>query len=307
MFCRAHFGRAAPLGALLFLVAPPVALASSGTITVSLHGGSFHHGYTLTALGTACNSTAASTELTFSKPVPSGDESHDYSGANDSSCHTASNLSSGSVSLNFGSLGKISVTLKKHGPLKRGTVPHGCSGPKPLTQVATAKGTFRVSIDKSFFGSVNKHEVSAVLSKDDYSCRPTGGSKTVSLAATFPPTGSTTFVATRTNHGPAFLEALKVGAVSSTVDAVNIVTLFGGGSHFNAKPNLSSGTVKAHGKYFSGHLTFTAKPSCHGDVRTGRLSGKLNVFIDLVGKMTLKGSSAESATLGTGSGAPCSK
>jgi hypothetical protein len=310
---RLHLGGAALLGAALCLAVPSVALADA-TAAVVYGGPEFtvgpmkvEHGYTASAGGFSCGTHHAGGTVTFTKVGKGWSEIHSFGGANNATCQIAGNLASGTLKFKVHDV-TVNIKFRKKGHAKTGTVPAGCSGPRPKTQPGIATGTVRISISKSFFGSLRLSRAKASVTKVAYTCSgpPNSFKKTTFLSA-FEGTESNAaiLIASQPPRGARTVSIIK-SVAHANMFASHILTLTGGSSLFSGRPDLSSAKINGTGK-LKGHLTFNAKPSCKGNDRTGTLSGSLVARLDLIGRVTIKENKKAPPTLSrNATGAPCS-
>lgn len=303
---RLHLRRAALIVATLCLALPSVALADGGP-EFTLGPVKVKHGYTATADGFGCGTKFAGGTVTFTKLGRGWSETHSYGGANNATCQIAGNLASGTLKFRFHGVA-VNIKFRKQGHAKTGAVPAGCSGPKPKTQPGIATGTVKITLSKSFFGSVSLRRVKASVTKLAYTCtgEPNSVKKTTFLNA-FAGTESnaTILSASQPPKGPRVVSIIK-SVAGASMSVSHIITVTGGSSLFSAKPDLSSAKVSATGK-IKGHLGFKATPSCKGHTRTGTLSGSLVASFDLIGRVTIKENKTSPPTLSrNATGGPCS-
>jgi hypothetical protein len=303
---RLHPGRVALIGMALFLAAPSVALADGGP-EFTIGPVKVKHGYTATANGFSCGTKFAGGTVSFTKVGKGWTETHSFGGANNATCQIAGNLASGSLKFKFRGV-SVNIKFRKKGHVKTGPVPAGCSGPKPKTQPGIATGTVRISMSKSFFGSVSVGKVKASVTKIAYTCAGTPKSfrRTTFLNAfSGSESNATILAASQPPTGPRTVSIIQ-SVAGAKMSASHILTLTGGSSLFSAKSDLSSAKVNGSGKV-RGQLKFKATPSCKGNSRTGTLSGSLVATFDLIGRVTVKENKALPPTLSrNSSGAPCS-
>jgi hypothetical protein len=303
---RLHVGRAALIGATLCLAIPSAALADGGP-EFTLGPMKVKHGYTATADGFSCGTKFAGGTVTFTKLGKGWTETHSYGGANNATCQIAGNLASGTLKFKFHGVA-VNIKFTKKGHVKTGAVPAGCSGPKPKTQPGIATGTVKISISKSFFGSVSVRRVKASVTKIAYTCagEPNSVKKTTFLNEFSGSEANATILsASQPPKGPHVVSIIK-SVAGARMSVSHILTLTGGSSLFSAKADLSSAKVNASGK-IKGHLRFKATPSCKGTSRTGTLSGSLVASFDLIGRVTVKENKKSPPTLSrNATGAPCS-
>jgi hypothetical protein len=303
---RLHLGRTALIGATLCLAVPSIALADGGP-EFTLGPVKVKHGYTATASGFSCGTKFAGGSVNFTKLGKGWSETHSYGGANNATCQIAGNLASGTLKFKFHGV-TVNITFRKQGQAKTGAVPAGCTGPKPKTQPGIATGTVKISIGKSFFGSVSLRKVKASVTKIAYTCagEPSAVRKTTFLNAFAGSESNATILsASQPPKGPRVVSIIK-SVAGASMSQSHIITLTGGSSLFSAKSDLSSAKVNATGK-IKGHLQFKATPSCQGSNRTGTLSGSLVATFDLIGRATIKENKKSPPTLSrNATGAPCS-
>ncbi|HEY1523318.1 MAG TPA: hypothetical protein VGF70_09940 [Solirubrobacteraceae bacterium] len=303
---RLHRGRVVLIGAALWLAVPSVALADGGP-AFTVGPVKVKHGYTATADGFSCGTKFAGGAVSFTKMGKGWTETHSFGGANNATCQIAGNLASGTLKYKFNGV-TVSVKFRKKGQAQTGTVPAGCSGPKPKTQPGIATGTVKISISKSFFGSVRVSRVKASVTKVAYTCsgEPNSLKKTAFLNAFEGSESNATILsASQPPTGVRTVSIIK-SVSGANMSSSHILTLTGGSSLFSVKSDLSSAKVNGTGK-LGGHLTFNATPSCKGTNRTGTLSGSLTAKLDLIGRLTIKENKQQPPTLSrNATGGPCS-
>ena len=303
---RLHLGRVALLGAALCVAVPSVAFAD-GAPEFTVGPMKVKHGYTASADGFSCGTQFAGGTVSFTKVGKGWSETHSFGGANNATCQIAGNLASGTLKFKFHDV-TVNIKFRKQGHAKTGTVPAGCSGPKPKTQPGIATGTVRISISKSFFGSVRLSRAKASVTKVAYTCSGTPNSfKQTTFLNEYEGTESNATILTA-SQPPSGARAVSIikSVGGANMSASHILTLTGGSSLFAAQSDLSSAKINGTGK-LNGHLTFNADPSCKGSDRTGTLSGSLVARLDLVGRVTIKENKTSPPTLSkNATGAPCS-
>jgi hypothetical protein len=264
------------------------------------------HGYTASADAFGCGTQFAGGTISFTKVGKGWSESHSFGGANNATCQIAGNLASGTLKFKFRDV-TVNIKFRKKGQAKTGSVPPGCSGPKPKTQPGIATGTIRISISKSFFGSVRLSKTSASVTKAAYKCSgPPNSLKRTTFLNAFEGTeaNATILSASQPPRGPRTVSIIK-SVVGAKMSVSHILTVTGGAALFSAQPDLSSARISGTGK-LHGHLAFKAKASCQGNSRVGTVSGSLVARLDLIGRLTIKENTKAPPTLSrNASGAPC--
>jgi hypothetical protein len=193
-------------------------------------------------------------------------------------------LRTGRLRAGLDGLGRIDLRFRRTGAIHKTRRDPTCGGPKPRRRLGRLTGTFRFTVDKTFFGTVTARRFGGSLTRIPDGVHCTG-------VAPFeaPPPGLELLAGDQQNTMLDVLR-LKDGRSSQTFsvtgnapEAIHTISATGPAGSFTGDQDAA--TVTGAAPAFSGSLTYTATPHIMGPVRSseGTATGDLTANFDSIG------------------------
>jgi hypothetical protein len=295
-------GICAPVASAQTAGSPPYAVAPNIT-TIIIGPLTTSTGWTAEIEYQGCGDTDGEGGVVFSKTVGVGETvNHLYSGG-PAVCTISSAPSGGQVTLEWGSLLNVNVSLVNPGTPSTGSAPPGCTGLGPEVVTETATGTIQGSIHGQVLGSVNassapaKGETISDEAEAQQSCSPDATELDVGFGELVPEQliSADAFGSKRTIDILDLAGDTPANAIFGEFD----LELSGRSPLFSFSRSLQSASVKIDSSEARGSLEFHGLAACKGypDARNGTVTGAVTIDDPILGAVKLNGSNATDASL----------
>jgi hypothetical protein len=225
-------------------------------------------------------------------------QNHIYSASQGVAVKVNKALTKGTVTAKLGTQGSVKLKLRGTGPLRRGTVPKGCTGTAGKSRAGVLTGTFKLKADGGrYFGTIKKGKLPAqVIKGGKLDCQSTpggggtpGGSTGSTLLSRSMTDGDQLTSFTVVRHGSDVTEsATRIDSHTATapLSVIHSISAPAPQSAFSVAGDMKSASVQGAGRFLTGSLAFTAE-NAFGSTATGTSTGSLAAQFDPLGPVSL--------------------
>jgi hypothetical protein len=268
--------------ALAVAAAAPAAPARAETHR--LHAGPLAvHGYAMT-LDVQASGRVASLDVTFRRRAGGVRQSHTYTFLRHVRLTAPRDLRTGRLRASLDGLGRIDLRFHRTGAIHKTKRDPTCGGPKPRRRLGRLTGTFRFTVDRTFFGTVTARRLPGSLTRILNGTHCTG----VAPFESAPP-GLSLFAG---DQQFTMLDVLRLGdgrsrqtfsVTGNKPAAIHTISAVGPAGSFTG--DRDAATVTGAAPAFSGSLTYTATSHMFGPVPSteGTATGDLTANFDSIG------------------------
>lgn len=250
-----------------------------------LHAGPLAvHGYAMT-LDVQTSGRAASLDVTFTERAGGVKQTHTYTFGRHVRLTGPRNLRTGRLRASLDGLGRIDLRFRRTSAIHKTKRLPTCFGPKPRRRLGRLTGTFRFTVDRTFFGTVTAQRLPGSLTRIPNGTHCTGGVAPFESA----PPGLELFAGDQQFTQLTVLR-LRDGRSRQTFsvtgnqpEAVHTITAVGPAGSFTGTRDAA--TVTGAAPAFTGSLTYTATSHLFGPVPSteGATTGDLTAGFDSIG------------------------
>lgn len=249
-----------------------------------LHAGPLAvHGYAMT-LDVQTFGRVGSLDVTFRRRAGGVAQTHTYTFGRHVRLTAPRDLRTGRLRASLDGLGRIDLRFRRSGAIHKTKRDPTCGGPKPRRRLGRLTGTFRFTVDKTFFGTVTARRLRGSLTRIPDGVHCTGVAPFES-----PPPGLELTAGDQQNT---MLDVLRLhdgrsrqtfSVTGNAPEAIHTIAATGPAGSFTG--NQDAATVTGAAPAFSGSLTYTATSHIMGPVRSseGTATGDLTANFDSIG------------------------
>jgi hypothetical protein len=208
----------------------------------------------------------------------------------------ARDLRSGRLRGSLDGLGSVDLRFRRTGAIHKARRDPNCRGPKPRRRLGRLSGTFRLTVDTTFFGTVSAGRLAGALTRVPNGVRCTG----VTPFESAPP-GLELFAG---DQQFSMLDVLRLkdgrsrqtfSVTGNKPEAVHTITATGPVGSFTG--DREAATVTGAAPAFTGTLTYTATSHQLGPVPSteGTATGDLTAYFDSIGPQRVPATDEASA------------
>jgi hypothetical protein len=288
-------------------ICAPVAVAqaasSSGITTITIGPLTTSTGWTADIEYQGCGDTDGEGAVMFSKTVGVGETvNHLYSGG-PAVCSVSSAPQGGQVTLEWGSLLDVNVSLTDPGAVSAGSPPAGCTGFGPEVVGETATGTIQGSIHGAVLGTI---EASSAPAQAQTISAEAAAEENCNPDATEFDVGFGDLVPNQLISAEGFgsQQSVDILDLAGDTPATAIfgefdLELTGPSPLFTFSRGLQTASVKLNSSEARGSLEFHGLATCQGfpDARNGTVAGAMTIDDPILGTVRLNGAKASDAFL----------
>ena len=249
-----------------------------------LHAGPLAvHGYAMT-LDVQTFEKVGSLDVTFTKRAHGVKQTHTYTFGRHVKLTAPRNLRTGRLRASLDGLGRVDLRFRRTGAIHKTKRDPTCGGPKPRRRLGRLTGTFRFTVDRTFFATVTARRFHGSLTRILNGTHCTG----VAPFESAPPglslfAGDQQFTQLDVLRLPGGRSRQTFSVTGSKPAAIHTISAVGPAGSFTG--NRDAATVTGAAPAFTGSLTYTATAHLFGPVPStqGTATGDLTANFDSIG------------------------